>query len=243
MGGLITSYYLRYGSQAPEEAVETWEGASHIDKVVLATVPFKGSMTAFHNMKHGARFGLNTTLIKAQAFATFPSVYEMMPTYAPVLLDGRLNPLPYTLYESKLWERYGWGFLNTATRVSGHCRGNPPWLPSSDTTTRVSEHTRQKRLALVTTALCQANTCMNGSTLLSGIRRHCQRRCCTSLPGRTLRLPGRFCSTLSPLRPCFSTEMSSLSICHNSPTGRCLKTETRRSAFSRPNCPRPIRTR
>ena len=133
MGGLITSYYLRYGSQAPEEAVETWEGASHIDKVVLATVPFKGSMTAFHNMKHGARFGLNTTLIKAQAFATFPSVYEMMPTYAPVLLDDGLKPLPHTLYESELWERYGWGFLDTATRVS--------------------EHIRQKRLALVTAAL------------------------------------------------------------------------------------------
>ena len=151
MGGLITGYYLRYGSQAPEEAVETWEGASHVDKVVLATVPFKGSMTAFHNMKHGARFGLNTTLIKAPAFATFPSVYEMMPTYAPVLLDGGLNPLPHTLYESELWERYGWGFLNTATRVSGHYRGNPPWLPSSDTAT--SEHIRQKRLTLVTDAL------------------------------------------------------------------------------------------
>ena len=133
LGGLITSYYLRYGPQVPEEAVETWEGASHIDKVVLATVPFKGSMTAFHNMKHGARFGLNTTLIKAQAFATFPSVYELLPTYAPVLLDGGLNPLPYTLYESELWERYGWGFLDTATRVS--------------------EHIRQKRLALVTAAL------------------------------------------------------------------------------------------
>ena len=133
LGGLITSYYLRYGSQAPKEAAETWEGAGHVDKVVLATVPFKGSMTAFHNMKHGARFGLNTTLVKAQAFATFPSVYELLPTYAPVLLDGGLNPLPYTLYESELWERYGWGFLDTATRVS--------------------EHIRQKRLALVTAAL------------------------------------------------------------------------------------------
>ncbi len=133
MGGLITSYYLRYGSQAPEEAVETWEGANHIDKVVLATVPFKGSMTAFHNMKHGARFGLNTTLIKAQAFATFPSVYELLPTYAPVLLNGKLSPLPHSLYESELWQRYGWGFLDRATRVS--------------------EHIRQKRDALVTAAL------------------------------------------------------------------------------------------
>ena len=57
----------------------------------------------------------------------------MMPTYTPVLLDGGLKPLPYTLYESELWERYGWGFLDTAT-----CE---------------LKHTRQKRLALVTAAL------------------------------------------------------------------------------------------
>ena len=131
LGGLITSYYLRYGPQPPAQAVETWEGATHIDKVVLATVPFKGSMAAFHDMQYGARFGLNTTLMKAQAFATFPSVYELLPTYAPVLLDGKLNPLPHTLYESDLWQRYGWGFLDTA----------------------MSENTRQKREALVTAAL------------------------------------------------------------------------------------------
>ncbi len=136
MGGLLTSYYLRYGHQDPEAAVETWEGATHIDKVILATVPFKGSMTALRNMKHGARFGLNTTLVKAQAFATFPSVYEMMPTYAPVLLDAELKPLPLTLFESDLWQQYGWGFWDNATRA-----------------TAVSEQTMQRRLAFVTAAL------------------------------------------------------------------------------------------
>ena len=99
MGGLITSYYLRYGDQEPHNAIENWTGAQHIDRVVLATVPFKGSMTALRNMKHGAKFGLNSTLIKAPAFATFASVYEMMPTYEPILLDGDLTPLPYSLYE------------------------------------------------------------------------------------------------------------------------------------------------
>jgi pimeloyl-ACP methyl ester carboxylesterase len=136
MGGLITSYYLRYGHQEPEQAVETWEGAAQIDKVVLATVPFKGSMTALRNMKHGAKFGLNTTLLKAQAFATFPSVYEMMPTYAPVLLDGELKPLSHTLFESDLWQQYGWGFWDNAIHA-----------------TSVSEQTRQRRLAFVTAAL------------------------------------------------------------------------------------------
>jgi pimeloyl-ACP methyl ester carboxylesterase len=118
MGGLITSYYLRYGAQEPEEAVETWQGAEHIDKVVMATVPFKGSMTAFRNMKHGAKFGLNTSLIKAHAFASFRAGYEMLPIYTPVLLDHELQPLPHTLFETALWQKHGWGFLNTDASVS-----------------------------------------------------------------------------------------------------------------------------
>ena len=44
MGGLIVSYYLRYGDQELELAVETWEGTMHVEKVVMAGVPFQGSM-------------------------------------------------------------------------------------------------------------------------------------------------------------------------------------------------------
>ena len=118
MGGLITSYYVRYGAQEPEAAVETWQGAGSLDRVVMAAVPFKGSMTAFRNMKHGAKFGLNTSLIKAHAFASFTAGYEMLPIYTPVLLDHVLHPLPHTLFEAVLWQKHGWGFLNNGTRVS-----------------------------------------------------------------------------------------------------------------------------
>ena len=38
MGGLIVSYYLRYGDQELEQAVETWEGTAHVEKVVMAGV-------------------------------------------------------------------------------------------------------------------------------------------------------------------------------------------------------------
>ncbi len=118
MGGLIASYYLRYGAQEPEAAAETWQGAESIDKVVMATVPFKGSMTAFRNMKHGAKFGLNTSLIKAHAFASFRAGYEMLPIYTPVLLDHELQPLSYTLFETTLWQKHGWGFLNNGAGAS-----------------------------------------------------------------------------------------------------------------------------
>ena len=69
-------------------------------------------------MKHGAKFGLNTSLIQAHAFASFSVGYEMLPIYTPVLLDHELQPLAHTLFETALWQQYGWGFLNNSTRVS-----------------------------------------------------------------------------------------------------------------------------
>lgn len=118
LGGVVASYYLRYGDQEPEAARETWQGVQSLDAVVMATAPFQGSMTAFRNMKHGAKFGLNTSLISPHAFSTFTTGYTMLPTYRPVLLDHRLRPLPHTFFEPALWQRYAWGLLSTAGTVS-----------------------------------------------------------------------------------------------------------------------------
>lgn len=118
LGGVVASYYLRYGDQEPEAARETWQGVRSLDAVVMATAPFQGSMTAFRNMKHGVKFGLNTSLISPHAFSTFTTGYTMLPTYRPVLLDHRLRPLPHTFFEPALWQRYAWGLLSTAGTVS-----------------------------------------------------------------------------------------------------------------------------
>ncbi len=40
MGGLVASYYLRYGNQRPELARENWQGTKNIEKVVMAATPF-----------------------------------------------------------------------------------------------------------------------------------------------------------------------------------------------------------
>ena len=94
------------------------QGVQSLDAVVMATAPFQGSMTAFRNMKHGAKFGLNTSLISPHAFSTFTTGYTMLPAYRPVLLDHRLRPLPHTFFEPELWQRYAWGLLSTAGTVS-----------------------------------------------------------------------------------------------------------------------------
>lgn len=117
MGGLITSYYLRYGSQAPENAVENWTGAKNIDKVVMAAVPFRGVMVVFRNMQTGAKFGLNTTLMNAQAVASFDSSYQTLFLDPQLLLNNQLQPFAGA-HDIKKWRQHKWGLLNNTTKTS-----------------------------------------------------------------------------------------------------------------------------
>jgi len=138
MGGLITGYYLRYGAQSPDEAKETWEGASHIDAMVLTGVPFRGSMTIFRNMQYGRRFGLNTTLLDQEAVASFPASYYLLPTAeADLLLTPRLEPVRGLIRQSRNWRTYGWGLLKEAQQLSSDLEDQraaytDDWLAQAD---------------------------------------------------------------------------------------------------------------
>ena len=119
MGGLIVGYYLRYGVQSPDEAKETWDGASHMDAVVLTGVPFRGSMTIFRNMQYGRHFGLNTTLLDQEAVASFPASYFVLPAAeGDLLLTPRLEPVKGLIRQARNWRMYGWGLLKEARQLS-----------------------------------------------------------------------------------------------------------------------------
>lgn len=116
MGGLIAAYYLRYGAQPPDRAVGNWGGVSHVVAVVLAGVPYRGSMTTFRNMQYGRRIGLNTTLLTAEAFASFPASYYVLPAPgSDVLLSRSSERLIGLLYQPDHWSKYGWGLLRNGT--------------------------------------------------------------------------------------------------------------------------------
>ncbi len=72
MGGLLVRYYLMYGAQdLPSDGSLpklTWEGAEHVDKVVLVATPNAGSTLVLKYLVEGRRFGL------------------LMPHYPPSLL-------------------------------------------------------------------------------------------------------------------------------------------------------------
>ncbi|GJL58551.1 MAG: hypothetical protein NPIRA03_14080 [Nitrospirales bacterium] len=112
MGGLIVSYYLRYGTQNIDTAVETWEGAGEIRRVVMAGVPFLGAMNSFRNMNYGATFGWNSSLLSYEAYASFPASYYLLPiAESDELLTPELKPLHGVIRNAGQWRQSEWGLL------------------------------------------------------------------------------------------------------------------------------------
>lgn len=118
-GGLIASYYLRYGAQEPEQARETWEGAQSVRKVVLAGVPFRGAINKFRDMQQGEIVGMNDTLLDATAHSSFASSYYLLPAPTEAgLVSDTLEPFPGLLYAAGNWEQYRWGLFRPYEALS-----------------------------------------------------------------------------------------------------------------------------
>ncbi len=112
MGGLIVSYYLRYGTQDIDTAVETWKGAEELKRVVLAGVPFLGAMNSFRNMNYGATVGWNSSLLSYEAYASFPASYYTLPVAdSDELITLEWKPLQGVIRNAGQWQRSEWGLL------------------------------------------------------------------------------------------------------------------------------------
>lgn len=112
MGGLIVSYYLRYGAQEIDTAVETWKGAERLKRVVLVGVPFLGAMNSFRNMNYGATVGWNSSLLSNEAYASFPASYYTLPVAdSDELITPEWKPLQGVIRNAGQWQRSGWGLL------------------------------------------------------------------------------------------------------------------------------------
>lgn len=121
MGGLITRYFLRYGSQdlnsdgsLPEI---TWEGAEYVDRAILIATPNGGSVDAFLQLVNGKDIGRPFLPYYAPSLiGTFPSIYQLLPRsrhHRVVWADGAEEPIEDIL-DPALWERMGWGLASSA---------------------------------------------------------------------------------------------------------------------------------
>jgi len=116
MGGLVTRYYLRYGSDnLPEDAKEpvpTWAGAKNIERAILVAPPNAGSLEAFDQLLKG--FDTGRPLLPRYnpvILGTFPSIYQLLPRsrHKPLVWDGNIDDPVTDILNPDLWQRYGWG--------------------------------------------------------------------------------------------------------------------------------------
>ena len=81
MGGLITRYYLRYGTVDALDGdggfAINMSGAGKVGTAVLLGTPNLGSVSSLQSMLLGHRVGLRR--IEPEVLAAMPSIYELLP--------------------------------------------------------------------------------------------------------------------------------------------------------------------
>ena len=121
MGALPVSYFLRYGSQAPEGAIETWEGAAQVAAVAYFGPPFLGSAYVFRNMQLGAINQYNPELMNRFAVSTFPAAIQLIPPLSePMLRSPDGTSVQDLVYDPAVWERNGWGLFYNQSMQPAH---------------------------------------------------------------------------------------------------------------------------
>jgi pimeloyl-ACP methyl ester carboxylesterase len=123
MGGLITRYYLRYGTVDALEGDGAFPinmaGAEKVGTAVLLGTPNLGSVSSLQSMLLGHKVGLHR--IEPEVLATMPSVYELLPH---PLTDWSVDPtgkdLDLDLYDVATWKRMQWSVFDPA--VAGRLR-------------------------------------------------------------------------------------------------------------------------
>ena len=117
MGGLLTRYFLMYGSQdLPEDGSLpelTWEGANLVERVITIGTPNAGSASALVELVEGRKIGPLLPFYPPALMGTFPTLYQLLPRarHQPVVWDAD-DERPLDHMDPALWQRMGWGLAS-----------------------------------------------------------------------------------------------------------------------------------
>jgi len=120
MGGLITRYYLRYGSADvlnDNDFEVNGYGFKRVNKVILLGTPNLGSVSALLEVLQGLKVGLNR--IPSQVMLTWPSTYQLFPhpiRSSMITLEGK--KLDRDIFDIKIWKDFEWSIFNPDLRQS-----------------------------------------------------------------------------------------------------------------------------
>jgi len=116
MGGLVTRYYLRYGSQGPPSESNVpelnWSGCEHVDRAILIGTPNNGSAKSLVSTHDGFTFSFVLKSFPSGMVATLPSIYQLLPNGPEAVVFDSLTKEPLNHYDIETWDRRGWGMLN-----------------------------------------------------------------------------------------------------------------------------------
>lgn len=112
MGGLLSRYYLRYGTQdLPEDdklPKITWEGSKYLDRFVIAGTPNAGYLDTFLEILHGTKLQPFPTAV----LATLPTYYQMFPVPQVNSVKYSDNNEPIDIFDPEIWVKMKWGLVN-----------------------------------------------------------------------------------------------------------------------------------
>jgi pimeloyl-ACP methyl ester carboxylesterase len=126
MGGLISRYLLRYGTEDVldrDDPPLTMAGESKINRVILLGTPSLGSTSSVENLVDGAQIVIRR--IQPEVVATLPSAFQLLPNgeRKPLIgIDGRpLRTVPADgnsperdLFDVKTWQDLKWSVFDPA---------------------------------------------------------------------------------------------------------------------------------
>ena len=110
MGAVLMAYYIRYGAQDVEAAVENWDGLKQIKKVALIAPPLHGVMILFRDIEDGTSIGLNRKLLSGLDYSTFKSSYSFLPPRGEdIALSESKEKFVLNIHNIDNWEKNKWG--------------------------------------------------------------------------------------------------------------------------------------
>ncbi len=123
MGGLVATYFLKYGTAdvlgGPLPKTPPYTGAADVARVVSIATPFLGTMSALEALNNG----IARTLSPRDIF-TMPSIYQLLlADPRGHFVDANGAPVEVPLYEASTWVRGRWSIFGP--EASGEA-GPPP---------------------------------------------------------------------------------------------------------------------
>lgn len=117
MGGLVSRYFLSYGSQdLPADGSLPkldWRGAANIDRAILVGTPNAGYLDTCIELTNGLTYAHGAKPYPPGVIGTFHTYYQMMPhsAYRSVRTEDDPDAEVLDMFDIEVWKKHKWGLL------------------------------------------------------------------------------------------------------------------------------------